>query len=89
MKRVCPHCDGEGTIVNPSCSVWTAEDAAEDPDGLEAMLDGVYDVTCTRCRGLRVIEDSNEERENWASEVEDAHTRAMESGFFGDGQLYI
>lgn len=51
--QVCSVCDGDGKHVNPSidCNGLTEEDFCEDYDFREAYMDGVYDVTCSRCGG--------------------------------------
>jgi hypothetical protein len=53
----CPRCGGEGKHVNPSVDGHglSREDFDEDPDFAENYFAGVYDVTCERCRGLRVV----------------------------------
>ena len=76
--EVCPKCEGRGTAVNPVLSVWTESDRYDDPEGFERMLAGDYDVICPRCNGLRVV--SQESEEDFRERVEDAHTRAWESG---------
>jgi len=58
--RVCPTCEGEGTIVNRALSVWTEDDRYDDPEGFEAMLEGRYDVVCDECRGQRVVSAQDE-----------------------------
>lgn len=52
---VCPTCRGEGKMVNPAVSVWTADDISDDPEGFESMMRGDYDVKCVECNGLRVV----------------------------------
>jgi hypothetical protein len=55
--EVCPDCDGHGTHVNESIDAHGigSEEFAEDPDFKEAYYRGDYDVTCTVCKGLRVV----------------------------------
>lgn len=76
--RLCPKCKGHGEVVNPSVSVWTGSDRAEDPEGFEAMMSGEYDVKCPCCYGLRVV--TNAQIMEYNSEVEDQRLRMMESG---------
>ena len=56
---VCPVCEGEGKHVNPSIDAGglSSEDFCEDHEFAEAYMDGVYDVTCNRCEGKRVVPD--------------------------------
>lgn len=58
--RVCPQCEGEGKMVNRAVSVWSEDDRYDDPDGFEDMMNGVYDVTCDKCRGQRVVSAQDE-----------------------------
>lgn len=54
---VCPICRGNGTHVNPSIDAGglSAEDFAEDPDFAEDYMSGMYDQTCNKCEGKRVV----------------------------------
>jgi rubredoxin len=78
--EVCPMCEGEGSVVHRSLSVWTESDRAEDPEGFEAMLDGRYDVVCPECGGKRVVTQADEEE--FAERERDRRTRFMESGIY-------
>jgi hypothetical protein len=54
--EVCPVCDGHGKHVNPSIDAGgLSEEMMGDPDFLDGYFGGVYDVTCNRCRGKRVV----------------------------------
>ena len=55
--QVCPHCNGEGSHVNPAVDGHglTSDDFAEDPDFAEEYMSGSYDVPCSRCSGERVV----------------------------------
>lgn len=55
--EVCPHCEGEGSQVNPSIdgNGLSSEDFADDPDFEEAYFSGAYDIPCMECHGQRVI----------------------------------
>jgi hypothetical protein len=55
VYAVCPRCEGKGSIVNPNIGVVTGEQFEEDPDFREAYFAGVYDITCPRCAGQRVV----------------------------------
>ena len=81
--EICPSCEGEGKVVHPACSVWTAEDRYEDPDGFESMMNGDYDVTCAECHGSGKVRAEDEEK--YRERLEDARIRAMESG---DPEMY-
>ena len=78
--RVCPTCNGEGTIVNPALTVWTPEDAHEDPEGFAAALRGDYDVPCPECGGRRVV--TQEDEQHYAEREADRRTQLMEDGIF-------
>lgn len=54
--ETCDTCDGKGHHVNPSvdCDGLTYEDMYDDGFS-EDYFDGVYDVDCYKCHGLRVI----------------------------------
>lgn len=53
--EVCPHCRGEGTVVDPSvdCSGISFDD--HDPHFQDDYMSGAFRITCTRCDGLRVV----------------------------------
>jgi len=55
--EVCPRCEGQGSIVNPSVdgNGISPEQFAEDPDFEEAYFAGVYDIKCPECHGQRVV----------------------------------
>lgn len=78
--RVCPTCRGEGKIVNPSVSVWTESDRDEDPEGFDNMMQGLYDVACTECRGQRVV--TSEEHDAFRERERDRRTSLAESGIY-------
>jgi hypothetical protein len=61
---VCQVCNGTGKHVNPSIDSHgiTSEEFHEDPDFEEDYFSGVYDVTCYKCNGLRVIPDIDEDK---------------------------
>lgn len=55
---VCPRCDGEGSHVNPAVDGHgiTSDEMDElGPDFFDDYMGGVYDVTCERCKGRRVV----------------------------------
>jgi len=78
--RVCPKCQGHGSIVNPYVSVWTAEDRDNDPDGFESMMAGDYDVTCPECSGKRVV--TRQDEEDYREREADRRVQMMESGIY-------
>lgn len=57
--HVCPACEGKGTLMHPSLRgvAITEEDRDRDwsPDEWEQYTSGGYDVTCTTCKGQRVV----------------------------------
>ena len=69
--EVCDVCDGRGAHVNPAIDAGgiSAAEFDEDPDFAEAYWSGVYDVTCARCGGLRVIPVPEERRDLWDAEI--------------------
>lgn len=54
---VCPQCDGKGTMVNPSVDAGGISEFefAQDPEFRRAYFSGVYDVTCSQCKGKRIV----------------------------------
>jgi len=62
---VCPRCRGEGSHVNPSVDGHgiTAEEMDEmGPEFFEDYMGGLYDVSCERCHGLRVVPECEADR---------------------------
>lgn len=62
-REVCPRCEGYGTHLNPSIGehAYTREEFEEsfhDPEDRAEYFKrgGIYDVTCERCKGERVID---------------------------------
>lgn len=76
--QLCSRCQGHGVIVHPALSVWTEEDRDRDPDGIEGMMEGNYDVVCPLCKGRRVTTDEGERQ--YADRLADARVAAYESG---------
>ncbi len=53
---VCPVCDGKGKHVNPAIDAGgLSEEMMEDEEFLDGYQNGVYDVTCNRCDGKKVV----------------------------------
>lgn len=55
---VCPRCGGKGTHTNPNIdgNGLTQSDLDEaGPEFLEDYMSGVYDITCVKCQGMRVV----------------------------------
>ena len=75
---VCPVCEGRGTHVNPSIDAGglSSADFDEDPEFAEAYMAGVYDQTCNRCRGRRVVPEvdwdalTEEQRELYEAQLD-------------------
>lgn len=85
--KVCPECRGEGKVVHRAVSVWTSEDRAEDPDGFEDMMRGMYDVPCPECNGLHVVDQEVEEE---FKDKEDAHFEMLrEQGIYPGNPDYF
>lgn len=53
---VCPCCRGKGKTVNPAIDGHgiSPEEFAEDPDFAEQYRNGLFDITCPECDGMRV-----------------------------------
>ena len=77
---VCPRCEGEGSTVHPYVSVWTESDRAEDPEGFDDMLRGVYDVPCPECGGKRVV--TAEDEADYQEREQDRRTAMYEDGIY-------
>ena len=60
---VCPVCEGNGTTVNPDIdgNGLSADDFNDDPDFREDYANGVYDIQCRCCKGLRVVKEGRME----------------------------
>lgn len=56
---VCPVCEGEGKHANPAidCGGLVRDELDYDPDFAEDYFGGMYDVTCNRCEGRRVVHE--------------------------------
>jgi hypothetical protein len=82
---VCPVCRGEGKTVNPDIDSHglTFEDFAEDPDFAESYRQGVYDITCRGCDGLRVVEPSR--IDELQQHADDRELAAREDGRYENG----
>ena len=78
---LCNRCQGKGTVWHHALSVWTQDDIQLDPDGFQDMMDGVHDVTCPQCNGLRVV--STDMRKAYVERVEDQKLRDHENGDWG------
>jgi hypothetical protein len=55
---VCSRCNGEGTHTNPSIDgngITASEMEELGDDFREDYMSGVYDVTCTTCKGRNVV----------------------------------
>ena len=58
IRVVCPRCNGEGRHINPGVDEGgLSREDLQDPDFMEDYLGGVYDVTCSHCKGLRVSDE--------------------------------
>ena len=71
---VCPKCDGEGKILNEAFTEAPLEpELVADPDFMEEMSRGAYNVTCPLCKGKRVVTtqqlQADEDDEEWRDEI--------------------
>lgn len=61
-KEVCPECDGEGSHIHnafryDSFSPYDADREGVDfHETVKDMVSGRYDVVCSECKGLRVVD---------------------------------
>lgn len=64
MFAVCGRCDGHGSHVNEAIdgNGISVDEFAEDPEFAENYFNGMYDVQCTECNGLRVVPVVDESR---------------------------
>lgn len=63
-REVCRRCNGEGKHVNPNIDGHgiDPQEFRDDPEFEENYFSGLYDVTCQRCNGLRVVDVVDRER---------------------------
>jgi RecJ-like exonuclease len=62
---VCWRCDGEGKHVNEALDGFsTSEEIWQDDEFRENYFDGVYDVTCTVCKGRTTVWVDEEEEDD-------------------------
>lgn len=63
---VCPRCHGRGTHDHPAFARGITSDEWRGPDwddeSRAAYMNGAYDVTCSECKGERVVVVVDEER---------------------------
>ena len=55
---LCPMCEGDGTVVDPSIdsSGISNEDFYEDPEFENAYHSGFYNIRCPSCKGNKIIQ---------------------------------
>lgn len=63
IKAVCWRCGGEGKHNHPAFDdgITSAEWGQWDADERDDYRSGLYDVPCTRCHGLRVVDEIDED----------------------------
>lgn len=62
-RIVCPACDGAGTELRGGLKgVVISDENLADDDFREAYFGGRYDVACSECKGLNVVEVVDEDR---------------------------
>lgn len=76
--EVCTRCRGEGTHTDPSIDgngITASEMDELGDDFREDYMSGVYDITCTECKGARVI--AVPDRARWTSAQKRAYREAQ------------
>lgn len=54
--EVCGVCEGKGKTVNPAIDAGgLSREMMDDPDFMDGYMSGVYDQSCRRCKGKRVV----------------------------------
>ena len=84
--EVCTDCNGKGKTDHPAFANGITSEEWEhdwDEDSREGYLEGRYDVTCTSCKGKRVVLEADESDPNYAKlvawwEEESAYRRECE-----------
>jgi len=57
-RVVCPGCDGEGSRTNPAFDGnGLSMELRRDRDFMDGYMSGVYDVGCSECKGMRVVDE--------------------------------
>tara|TARA_Y100000310_G_scaffold73381_2_gene69521 strand:- start:740 stop:1291 length:552 start_codon:yes stop_codon:yes gene_type:complete len=71
-NALCPHCEGDGTMVNPNidCGGLSQEDFDDDPDFEEDYHSGRYDIQCSHCKGEKIVHAVNFDYVNEGSDVD-------------------
>lgn len=62
-RIVCDYCNGSGTELRgglKGCVI--SDESLADPDFCQSYFGGDYDVACSECKGLRVLDVVDEER---------------------------
>ena len=57
VREICGRCNGDGTHVHPDVDGHglTDEDFDDDPDFRGDYFSGKYDVTCSECKGNKIV----------------------------------
>ena len=73
---VCPVCDGKGSHVNPSIDSHGIgqEEFDEDPQFQQDYFSGVHDISCSTCKGKRVVLAPIDPNSECAKIIEDSIT---------------
>ncbi len=58
---VCPTCEGKGRIDHPAFSNGVDPNLMDDRDFEDDYFAGKYDIKCTECKGLRVVDTQSKE----------------------------
>lgn len=77
MRAVCPGCNGDGTELRgglKGCVI--SDESLSDPDFRQSYFGGDYDVACSECKGLRVVDVVDEDR--LTPKMKDRYFRAVD-----------
>ena len=79
-REVCPRCNGEGVHDHPAFSNGVSPEMwDDDPDFREDYLSGVHDVTCSECKGKRVVDEPDWDRmTERQQELANTHYQALD-----------
>jgi hypothetical protein len=80
--EVCPQCDGDGSVVNPSIDaggISQQEMARKGPEFREDYLSGKYDQKCPQCKGRRVTPELDPRNQEQREAVEALRERLEEA----------
>ena len=86
-RVVCPSCEGDGTeLCGGLNGVAISDENLADPDFRRSYFGGDYDVACSHCGGLRVVDVVDEEQLD--QKMRDRYLRAVDSAHRADLETY-